>query len=520
MISKVFTATLSGIDAELINVETDVAAGLPALNVVGLPGVEIREARERMRVAVHNMGVNFPAKRITINLSPADTRKEGSHFDLPMAVGILAAIGIVPEKSLENTAFLGELSLDGGIKAIRGVLPLTEGLVQYGIENVVIPPANLGEASLVKGARLIPAGSLAEAAEALRNPDFREQLLQKYAAAEASAKSKKESEKDCKIEDDFGDVAGQENIKRALVIAAAGMHNVAMVGFPGSGKTMLASRLPGILPEMTYEEKLEVTKIYSVAGDLSPEKPLIEQRPFRQPHHTISSAGLVGGGSKPRPGEISLSHNGVLFLDEFPEFSSSNLEMLRQPLESGTVNICRVSGNYRFPADFMLVVAANPCRCGYYGDPTHKCTCTLSQIANYQRHFSGPLIDRIDLQLEVMPVAYDELAAETEKRTDSKSMRALVIAARDIQQERFAGTGIRFNSGLTGAMLRKYCTPSAEGKALLENAFRKLSLSARARDRILRVSRTIADIEGCAEIDSGHIAEALSYRGLDKLYRG
>ncbi|MCR5481486.1 MAG: YifB family Mg chelatase-like AAA ATPase [Clostridia bacterium] len=516
MISKVFTAALNGIDAELIIVETDVSAGLPALNVVGLPGIEIREARERMRVAVHNMGVSFPARRVTVNLSPADTRKEGSHFDLPMAVGILGAMSLVPQQSLENTAFLGELSLDGSLKAIRGVLPLAEGILRNGIKNIVIPAENLREASLVEGVNLIPAGSLAEVSEVLRNPDFALELLERY----STKNSRKPKTPEKAFEKDFADVYGQENAKRALVIAAAGMHNIAMVGFPGSGKTMLASRLPGILPEMTYEEKLEVTKIYSIAGEISPDEPLMDKRPFRCPHHTISAAGLVGGGSRPRPGEISLSHNGVLFLDEFPEFTPSNLEMLRQPLESGEISICRAAGNYRFPADFMLVIAANPCRCGYYGDPMHNCTCTPSQIAGYRRHFSGPLLDRIDIQLEVMPVKYEELSCEAGISPDSGTMRASVSAARQVQEERFRGSGIKFNSSLAGSLLKKYCTPSPDGERLLEEAFRTLALSARARDRILRVSRTIADIEGDGQIGSAHIAEALSYRSLDKLYRG
>lgn len=518
MYSQVKSGTLYGLASEQVIVETDLSPGLPVFNVVGLPDATVRESKERIRAAIVNSGFKFPAKRITINLAPAGTKKEGTHFDLPIAVGIMTSIGTIRKDRTAGYAFLGELSLDGGVNRINGALPLVIGLRNQGVEKIILPVQNAEEASAIDDVSIFPVRHLRELASYFRG----EYEIPKY------KKMRRNEGKVKKDEMDFSDVAGQESVKRALQVAAAASHNVLMIGPPGAGKTMMARRVAGILPAMTYEEKLEVTKIYSIAGELSPDLPMITARPFRFPHHTISGGALVGGGSSPKPGEVSLAHYGVLFLDELPEFNRNVLEMLRQPLEDERVNINRVKGTTTFPAKFMLLASMNPCPCGYYGDPTHECTCGPGQIKNYLSKISGPLLDRIDLHVEIMPVKYKDLAGEDDPDIEtpqlpvrnSESMRQEVEAARQIQLERYKDEEIAYNSQLTPGLMKKYCALDRETKKLLETAFHQLSLSARAHHKIIKMGRTIADMEGAEKIGVQHIAEAIQYRSLDKMYRG
>jgi len=519
MYSQVISGTLYGLISEQVIVETDLSPGLPAFNVVGLPDATVRESKERIRAAIVNSGFKFPAKRITINLAPAGNRKEGTHFDLPIAVGVMTAAGAFRKDKTLQYAFLGELSLDGTVNRINGALPLVIGLRNQGVFHIVLPAANAEEASAIGDISLYPVRSLREIAAYFdgihdlppyqRTREVRQDVVS--------------------MNEDFSDVAGQESVKRALQIAAAASHNVLMIGPPGAGKTMMARRMAGILPAMSYEEKLEVTKIYSVAGELTTDCPMITARPFRSPHHTISGGALVGGGSSPKPGEVSLAHYGVLFLDELPEFNRYVLEMLRQPLEDERVNISRVKGNVSYPAQFMLLASMNPCPCGYYGDPTHACTCGPNQIRNYLSKISGPLLDRIDMHIEIMPVKYRELAEledqdaaadRTQASRNSDTMRQEVEAARQIQLERYKEEEISYNSQLTPGLIKKYCPLDKETKQLMETAFRQLSLSARAHHKIIKMGRTIADMEGAENIGVRHIAEAIQYRSLDKMYRG
>jgi len=500
LLAKVSGVTILGIDGYLVEVEVDVAQGLPNLDIVGLPDAAVREARERVRSAVKNCDLNIPNKRITVNLAPADLRKEGAGFDLAIAVALLAASQQLDEELLRDTAFVGELSLDGTVRPVPGALPMAIACRKAG-KRLVLPLANASEAMLVEGLEIIPVTSLTDLLAVLlghKNP---------------SAVS--ETEQRAKVHQlDFKDIAGQEQAKRALEVAAAGGHNVLLVGPPGSGKTLMARHLPTILPPMHREEALEVTKIYSVAGLLVERGSLVAERPFRSPHHSISYGGLIGGGRIPQPGEVSLSHHGVLFLDELPEFSKRVLEQLRQPLEDGKVTISRVNATLSYPAEIMLVAAMNPCPCGYLGDKLKPCTCSPGEVSRYQARISGPLLDRIDIQLHVPRLEYDELSARTGGET-SATIRARVVAARELQEHNLRDYRIFSNARMQHRHLRKLRLSEGAEK-LLKNAFIKLALSARAHDRILKVARTIADLAMSEIIEAVHIAEAISYRTLDR----
>ena len=509
MPAKVFSCAIVGLDGAIVEVEADISPGLPKFIVVGLPDTALQEARERVRSAIRNSGYTFPMKHITVNLAPADLQKSGPAYDLPIALGILLSSDQL-FADVTKIVLLGELSLDGGLRHTNGILPMVAVAKEQGFSTVVVPEADAREASLIEGTEIIPISSLAQLASYLRGeidiPPYKPDKIDEYTPPAYAGT-------------DLALIKGQEHVKRALEVAAAGGHNIIMTGPPGSGKTLLSRSLPSILPPMTNEEALEVTKIYSVSGLLPADTPLMRQRPFRSPHYTISNAGLVGGGHFPKPGEISLSHRGVLFLDELPEFGSSLLETLRQPLEDKIITISRAQGSITFPANFMLVGAMNPCPCGYYGDPLRQCTCPPSVVSRYQRRISGPFIDRVDIFVEVPHIDYEKLADERLGESSEK-VQARGIAARSIQRQRFKGTKLTCNAEMTPTEVREFCQTEESAQSLLKAAMKQLYLSARAFHRILKLARTIADLENAPSASSGqagiikahHLAEAIQYR--------
>ena len=506
MFAKINSIGLFGLNAFAVTVEVEASKGLPSFDIVGLADASVKESRERIKSALRSSSIKMPSAKMMINLAPADVKKTGSVYDLPIAVALLRVAGIARDESLENSAFIGEVSLGGEIRGVQGVLPMVIMAQRSGLTEIYVPAENVRVASVVEGIDVYGVTSITELAAHFggRNTITPAEKYKPPAESFFGAL-------------DFADVKGQDAAKRALELAAAGGHNALMIGPPGSGKSMLSKRMPSILPAMTFEESIETTNIHSVAGLLDKERPLVTARPFRSPHHTVSAAGLSGGGSVPKPGEISLAHNGLLFLDELAEFSRPALEILRQPLEDQKVTISRVAGSITYPCSFMLIAAMNPCPCGYYGHPTRKCICSQKQVATYLSKISGPLLDRFDIHLEVAPVEFSDLSS-VDREEASARIRERVQQARDIQNKRFKGTGITCNARMTSDILQDACPMTAEAKSLLENVFEKLGLSARAYDKILKVARTAADMDKEDCIGKKHIALAVQYRSLDRKY--
>ena len=509
MISKILSSAVIGVDAYIVGVEVDIALGLPSFATVGLPDGAVKESRDRVRAAIKNSGYDFPPRRITVNLAPADIKKEGAAFDLPISVGILAATSVVKNDKIKDYIIVGELSLDGLVKPIRGALPIAIEAKKRGYKGLILPVENAREAAVVSGLNVLSVKTLSQVVQFLNS-----EIDIDTVTVDVDELFKKSAV--CHV--DFSDVRGQEHAKRAMEVAAAGGHNILMVGPPGSGKTMLSKRISTILPPLSFEEAIETTKIHSIMGYLNNDLAIVATRPFRSPHHTISDAGLIGGGQVPKPGEVSLAHNGVLFLDELPEFKKNVLEVMRQPLEDGKVTISRAVTSITYPSEIMLVAAMNPCQCGYLTDPAHDCTCTHPQLQRYKSKVSGPLLDRMDVQIDVPAVKYKELSSDRDGET-SRDIGERVKGARKLQKVRFEGKkGVYCNAQMSTRDVRIHCKPTDKGHELLERAIDKLGFSARAYNRILKVSRTIADLDQAEQVQPNHISEAIQYRSLDRNY--
>lgn len=509
MYSKINTCVLQGLNGSIVEVESDLSRGLPVFNIVGLPDVSIKESKERVRTAIKNSGYEFPLNRITINLAPANLKKEGSQIDLSIAIGILKSSGVIIADDIDKTIFIGELSLDGKINPIEGALPMIISMRELNVRKCVVPYENKDECSVILDMEIIPVKTLSQVVEYLnKETDIKPYNTDKGISGTSNNK----------YPFDFAEIKGQAGLKRALEVAAAGSHNLLIIGPPGSGKTMAARRLPSIMPRLTFEEAIEVTKIYSISGLLSTNS-LIEDRPFRAPHHTASAISLIGGGRVPKPGEISLAHNGVLFLDELPEFQKNVIEVLRQPLEDGAVTISRANASLSYPAKFMFIASMNPCPCGYFGDPLHQCTCTQGSIDRYLGKISNPLLDRIDIHIEVSPVEYKDLKEEKIEES-SRDIRARVEKSRDIQTSRYKNDNIFSNSQISNKDILKYCKLSKSSEKIMSQAFKKYKFSARTYNKLLKVSRTIADLDGEEFIQDRHLLEAIRYRTLDNKYWG